>query len=116
MSDEELSLEEAILRTRSLEHELAEAHGALSAIARERNTWARQLADAKDAALNAEQEVEKARSYAADVSNDRDELTVALEELLHRTVEAGFDTIPVDMLRREIARWERSGVPGADDE
>lgn len=81
---------------------------------KERNTWARQLADAKDAALNAEEEVDKQRSNSADVLRDRDELTVAIGELIERNDAAGFDAVPIGALKRIVRAWE--AAPGDANE
>ena len=101
-----------------LQRQLAEAAGQIEAakqatreIMAERNTWARQLADAMDERQTALDEVDKARELASIASNDRDSLHIAVEELAqdytnnkHAVYHRG-DSVARD-IRRVIARWE----------
>lgn len=54
---------------------------ALVALAAERNTWARQMADLRDELDTARQERDDAIKRAGDASNERDLLAIRLEEL-----------------------------------
>lgn len=109
-----------------LQRQLAEAVGQAEAakqatreIMAERNTWARQLADAMDERQTALDEVDKARELASIASNDRDNLHIAIDELAvewdtrARTAAGRNDWARAEMyehraddIRRVIARWE----------
>lgn len=65
------STEKAVRRAEAADAERDMGRMALDAIARERNTWARQLADMQDERDTARDEAEKARTEAAYQSNER---------------------------------------------
>lgn len=54
---------------------------ALNALLAERNTWARQMADLRDALDTARQERDEANARARDASNERDLLALKVEDL-----------------------------------
>lgn len=101
-----------------LQRQLAEATGQTEAakqgtreIMAERNTWARQLADMRDERDTAREETEKAREMYSLVSNDRDNLHIAMDTLAegyansHGSVYHRGSQVAND-IRRVIARWE----------
>ena len=53
---------------------------ALNAFLTERNTWARQMADLRDELDTARQEHDEANARAREASNERDLLTLRLED------------------------------------
>lgn len=61
--------------------ELTRSRAAGGALLRERNTWARQLADAQDDARSAREEAEQHRMRLRDLEHERDLLTTRLELL-----------------------------------
>ena len=58
-----------------------EAKAALTALLAERNTWARQMADLRDELDTARQERDEADARAREASNERDLLTLRLEDV-----------------------------------
>ena len=58
-----------------------EANAALTALLAERNTWARQMADLRDELDTARQERDEANARAREASNERDLLTLRLEDV-----------------------------------
>ena len=54
---------------------------ALNALLAERNTWARQMADLRDALDTARQERDEANARAREASNERDLLALKVEDL-----------------------------------
>lgn len=78
---------------------------ALDALLDERNTWARQLADMRDERDTARKEAETQRDQRISVEVDRDNLNIAIGELIERWEQAP-PNLPTRDLRRVIARWE----------
>jgi chromosome segregation ATPase len=108
-----------------LQRQLAEATGQAEAakqatreIMAERNTWARQLADMRDERNTAREETERQRGLTSIASTDRDNLHIAIEELIEGwerhpdrsgndlNLSAATTEIRTKALRRVIARWE----------
>lgn len=58
-----------------------EAKTALTALLAERNTWARQMADLRDELDTARQERDEANARAREACNERDLLTLRLEDV-----------------------------------
>lgn len=118
-----LKVERLETQVEDLQRQLAEATGQTEAakqatreIMAERNTWARQLADMRDERNTAREETEKARELAAIASTDRDNLHIAIEEVIVEWETSAARPLDNPMLnwqarhavqlRRVIARWE----------
>jgi len=85
--DRWLAAHDAEVRAKALEDaaqefavELEHARTALEALGTERNTWARQMADLRDELDTARATAEKARTERAAATNERDTLSVALDD------------------------------------
>jgi predicted nucleic acid-binding Zn-ribbon protein len=87
-----------------------EERAAFEALGRERNTWARQMADLRDDLDTARSEVKAEAEKRRDAESERDQLERALEQFCGDAVTA---VVAVDSVRLVLTRWRESvwGVP-----